>query len=296
MEEKIKYYIKIILIAIIGIIIGFKTSVNEVNAASLKWDEVVVWNLQWTRLKTCNNTSYCIYNSSSNNIFFVGGNTKNFTITPNVLYEIKGEINLSNSMPLYNNTEPFSFYYLDSEGKNQGSIECITGGIITSYGLESVDNTRGVTTRTIDCQFKTKKTNIKGFGWSTQVSNWNNIQIVTDIQIKILQDNSDIINNQNQNTQNVINNQNQNTDKIINEGTFVKPEEDLQIKDSEEKEEEIYDLFDGVDINAITIDFDSTSVTKIFELLNRIITQNTIIQTMIITILSISIIKLVLGR
>lgn len=197
------------ILTLIAILVLLLVGVN-VSAATMTWDEVVIWNLQWTRLKTCQNTSYCIYNSSSNNIFFVGANTKNFTITPNVLYEIKGEVNLSNSMPLYNNTEPFYFYYVDSNGSNHGEIECITGGITTSYGMESVDSTRGYTTRTVDCQFKTNKTNIKGFGWSTQVSNWNNIQVTTNIEVKILQDNSDIINNQNQNTQNIINNQNQN--------------------------------------------------------------------------------------
>lgn len=111
-----------------------------------------------------------------------------------------------------------------------------------------------------------------------------------------------IIENQNQNTDMIINNQNQNQqqtndrlDNILSGEEYVKPDKNEDIENMENAEQEIFDLFE-YNPESVTINIDDTSTRKIFELLSRIITQNNLIQVMVITILSISIIKLVLGR
>lgn len=88
---------------------------------------------------------------------------------------------------------------------------------------------------------------------------------------------------------------------ILNSGKFEKPTLDGSLGLMDNKEEEVFDILGGmgiVDIDAwdIDVDIDNNSASLIWSLMGWILQSNTIIYIGFITILSIGVIKLVLGR
>lgn len=141
----------------------------------------------------------------------------------------------------------------------------------------------------------------------------------------------DIINNNNQNTSNIIDNQNKNASDIIDNQnknqeqmneyldgqinaqnqTNEKMDEiingDISAEDKQEantdefdnfknKENELLDKFNDVNVNDINIGIDSNASTFIWETLTSLIQSNQVIFSLVISILSIGVIKLALGR
>lgn len=85
-------------------------------------------------------------------------------------------------------------------------------------------------------------------------------------------------------------------EEIINGGKFEKPSREEILSDYEDKEEELWEIIGVPNYNDLNIDIDSNTNNKIWNLIVYILRQNTAIFTMVITILSISILKLVLNR
>lgn len=83
---------------------------------------------------------------------------------------------------------------------------------------------------------------------------------------------------------------------IINDGYYKKPERDEVLSEYEDKEEELWEIIGVPNYNDINIDIDGNTNNKIWNLIVYILRQNTAILTMVITILSISILKLILNR
>lgn len=83
---------------------------------------------------------------------------------------------------------------------------------------------------------------------------------------------------------------------ILGEGNFKKPNRDEVLSEYEEKEEELWEIIGVPNYNDINIDIDSNTNIAIWDLIIRIWNQNTAILTMVVTILSISILKLILNR
>lgn len=85
-------------------------------------------------------------------------------------------------------------------------------------------------------------------------------------------------------------------EEIINGGKFDKPSRDEVLSDYEDKEEELWEIIGVPNYNDLNIDIDANTNSKIWNLIVYILQQNTAILTMVITILSISILKLILNR
>lgn len=135
-----------------------------------------------------------------------------------------------------------------------------------------------------------------------------------DILNNQTQNTQDIINNQNNNTQDIINNQNQNKNEVINNNNAntdkitgaitgpglseesKKPIDKDGINDYTDKEEAMINKNELDKINDIDIVIDTNSNTFIWDLITRILNTNTLVFGMVITILSIGLIKLLLNR
>ncbi len=110
-----------------------------------------------------------------------------------------------------------------------------------------------------------------------------------------------IITNQNQNKQDIINNQNKNTQDIINGIKDGKLDDnsavnDDKLNDYQDAENNLIDKDALNNINNIEITLDSNSNSFIWELVTKIIQTHSLIFGLVITMLSLGILKLVLNR
>lgn len=131
------------------------------------------------------------------------------------------------------------------------------------------------------------------------------------------QNSQNIINNQNQNSQNIIDNQNQNSQNEINNANQNQQQtnerlddiKDMDISDSDKElpddssyndynstEQELLDKTKDADLNALDVGLDVKSSSWVWDTLTSLIQSNSVVFGMIIAILSIGVIKLVLGR
>ena len=113
--------------------------------------------------------------------------------------------------------------------------------------------------------------------------------------------NQDIITNANQNTQDIMNNQNQNTDKVVGaiEGEGLEDTKPINPDKKEELEGVEKDLLKEdviTSLNDIDISIDTNSNEFIWNLVTRIINTNSLIFGLVLTMLSLGVLKLVLNR
>lgn len=83
---------------------------------------------------------------------------------------------------------------------------------------------------------------------------------------------------------------------ILNGGKFEKPNKDTALEDIEEDESLLQDILGIPNYNELNIDINENATNVIWDLIIRVLNQNTAILTMVITILSISILKLIMNR
>lgn len=160
---------------------------------------------------------------------------------------------------------------------------------------------------TISCQFNSSAT-FSGFGIriapimqskSAITRSWFSVDNASYTNTP--SDSDKIINNQNQNTNDIINNQDKNTDEIISaiEGGSLDDDtlvDDSGLNDFENKENGLIDEDNLNNISNIDISLDNNTSRFFWDLFTRIINTNSLIYGLIISILSIGIIKLILNR
>uniref|UniRef100_A0AAU8AXH3 Uncharacterized protein n=1 Tax=Dulem virus 71 TaxID=3145782 RepID=A0AAU8AXH3_9VIRU len=110
-----------------------------------------------------------------------------------------------------------------------------------------------------------------------------------------------IIQNANENANRIINNQNANTDKIIDALTGGKLDDDTPVdtsglNDYEQNEGALIDEDSLNNINNIDISIDSNTSTFFWDLFTRIINTHTLIYGLVISVLSLGVVKLILNR
>lgn len=298
-KEKMKRIIQYIIVIIIGCIIGYKTT----NATTLNVPHnIAIKNNLDQNLASCNNTTSCqVFNANSGLMY--GQMTINYQFNKGYVYIIEFDVDMEyysapnkipsttlrqNGLVLYSSDYSY-FYYptctpqLTTRVVNVGSDgfgEFVTNTKLTctiempnDYGTLVYIN-QSSTTGWIGAQFKLN----------------SNISINT-----VSMGNASIIENQNQNQQQT----NERLDKIeeaLNSGEYKEPNKNDRIEDLEEEESALQTILGVPNYDNLKIDISANASTKIWELLERILAQNNMILTMVITILSISIIKLVLAR
>lgn len=151
-----------------------------------------------------------------------------------------------------------------------------------------------------------------------------NYNILRGAEINNNQNTQNIINNNNSNTDDIINNQNANTQKQIdNDNANTKKITDAQkattdaingiantdidstskqnpdtsdFDDYQNKEQQLFDKMNSADINQLNISIDGNSSNWVWETMTKLFATHSLINSFIITILSIGIIKMALGR
>lgn len=288
-KEKLKKIIYNIIAIIIGLIIGM----IDAKAETLKIPNyLAIKNNQDKVLAECNNQTYCqVFNGTENLMY--GQMTINYQFQKGYVYMISFDIDMEylsipnnipsttlrqNGLVLY--AKDYSYYYYPT----------CTPQLTTRVVQAGSDGFGEFSTNTkMNCTIEMPN----DYGYlvyinQSSTTGWigGKISINGDIEITTVSlGNASIINS--------IENQ---TNEIINSGEIKEPtlnEENEKLKEEEKKLNEILGIPNYNDIN---INIDTNSTKRIWQVLKNILDTNNKILTMIITIMSISIIKLVMNR
>lgn len=140
-----------------------------------------------------------------------------------------------------------------------------------------------------------------------------NYSILTGSDINTNKNTQQIINNDNSNTQDIINNQNANTDRVVNaqnattnaindmnnrdlSSSDKTPVDSSEYNSMHNKEEQLFDKMNSADINSLNVAIDTNSSNWVWNTMVAFFGANSLINGFIISILSIGIIKMALGR
>lgn len=308
-EEKIEI-VKVIAMILLIIIIMIGLAVDNTHAETLEdIDVVIIQSGGYTEYARCEDTYMCnVYNKGdvryTQIIFrynFKAGNKYKFTTR--VGYMFGKTAGLTEGQNYISSKRAYIYNATYGSQDITCSVDEILDYDVTNNVSWDDVNVGGAVTfeRNMNCEFTANYDSTSLTAYITMTNSGLNsasAYLVTRAEIVGGESVIDIIDNANKNqeqTNERLDNIDNHLKDILEGEEYVKPEKNEDIANLEEQEEDIYDLFE-YDPNSVTIGINDSATRKIFEILSRIITQNEIIQTLIITILSISIIKLVLGR
>lgn len=288
----------------IALLVLFVIGICRVEAAS----SIFGWNSQGT-IKQCNNANYCYFSDKIPTGYellfdqYIGASTKvdfYVDIDFNYLHTSDVVVNMNNPSVFVRNGSGLTPDITSSCNIQNSTInrfEFTEGGVdyyskLFSYRITCSRSFQS-SYNSILIDFSKSNTNVNGISTLTIHEYGLHFNSAVD---------SDSINSSIENgTSNIINNQNNNTQIIIDSITDGELEDNTQPDDSklndyEDAENNLIDRDSLNNINNIEISLDSNSNTFIWNLVDRIINTHTLIFGLIITMLSLGIIKLVLNR
>lgn len=284
----------------IALFVLFVVGINNVEAATRMFG----WNSSGTT-NICDNTNFCNFGRASG--FEI---QQSINISPSTNVVIRFEVNsdlVYNDNIVLNIDNPIGIYLSNATATTNITQRCINnafnqsvqGDVVRrkSYQINYTCNLENIQSSydklLLDFNIPNATTNLL---YVNEIMAWDsNFTINSNVS-------TDSINSAiNSSSSNIINNDNKNTQDIIDSITGGELEDnsqpdDSKINDYQDSEGNLIDKDKLNNINNIEISLDSNSNTFIWNLVDKILNTHTLIFGLIITMLSLGIIKLVLNR